>query len=226
MVINIAMSGVVVQSKKPVLLLGGGDVTRALVNATLRFAPNLVAADGGANVAVAMGLRPEAVIGDFDSILPETRAALDPATLHHVPDQDTTDFEKCLTRIAAPLILGLGFTGARSDHALAVWNAMVRHADRRCLILSRDDVAFVGLREMVLDLTAGTRVSLFPMAEMRAASRGLRWPIDSVDFAPDREIGTSNAATGRVTLSFSSRRMIVILPRDCLPAAIAALSAR
>jgi thiamine pyrophosphokinase len=226
MVINIAMSGVVVQSQKPVLLLGGGDVTRSLVNATLRFAPILVAADGGANVAAAMGLRPEAVIGDFDSILPETRAALDPASLHHVPDQDTTDFEKCLTRIDAPLILGVGFTGARSDHALAVWNAMVRHADRPCVIVSRDDVVFVGPREMVLDLDPGTRVSLFPMAEMRGRSEGLRWAIDRVDFAPDRRIGTSNAATGRVTLSFSARRMIVILPHECLPAAIAAVSAR
>jgi thiamine pyrophosphokinase len=175
-------------------------------------------------MAIGMGLRPVAVIGDFDSLTDTARAALDPASLHHVPDQDTTDFEKCLTRIAAPLILGLGFTGARSDHALAVMNTLVRHPDPPCLILSRDDAAFVAPTDLALDLPPGTRVSLFPMAAMRATSTGLRWPVDAVDFAPDRQIGTSNEATGPVRMSFSARRMIVILPRRCLPAVIRAIA--
>ncbi len=219
------MSRALVRSHRPVLLLGAGEVTRPLVKAALRIAPVIVAADGGANMAVAMGLSPAAVIGDFDSITPDARAALDPATLHPVPEQETTDFEKCLTRIDAPLILALGFTGARSDHALAVWNALVRHSGRRCLILSRDDLAFVAPTRLSLDVASGTRVSLFPMAAMRGTSTGLRWPIDAVDFAPDRQIGTSNQAVGPVSLTFSADRMIVILPRACLDAAIRAVAA-
>jgi thiamine pyrophosphokinase len=176
-------------------------------------------------MAVAMGRLPDAVIGDFDSVTPATLGALPADRLHRIDEQDTTDFEKCLTRIAAPLILGLGFTGARSDHGLAVWNALVRHADRRCLILSRDDVAFVAPRALSLDLAPGTRVSLFPMGEVRGRSAGLRWGIDAVDFAPDRAIGTSNVATGPVRLTFSVPKMIVILPRASLGAAMAALLA-
>ncbi len=214
----------IVLSRQPVTLLGGGQVTRREVNAALRLAPVLVAADGGANMAVAMGRIPDAVIGDFDSIRPDAAAAIPPGRLHRVPEQDTTDFEKCLVRIDAPLILGLGFTGARSDHALAVWNALVRHAARRCLILSRHDVAFAAPLSLTLDLAAGTRVSLFPMGAVRATSTGLRWPVDRVDFAPDRDIGTSNAAIGgTVTLTFAAAKMIVILPRASLGAVIAAL---
>ncbi len=222
--INDPMPRAVVRSDHPVLLLGAGEVTQVLVKAALRLAPLIVAADGGANMAVAMGLRPAAVIGDFDSIMPATRAALDPATLHPVAEQETTDFEKCLTRIDAPLVLALGFTGARSDHALAVWNTLVRHSGRRCLILSRDDLAFVAPPRLSLDLAPGTRVSLFPMAAMRGTSTGLRWPIDRVDFAPDGPIGTSNQATGPVALTFTSDRMIVILPRACLRKAISAFA--
>jgi thiamine pyrophosphokinase len=223
--INDPMPRAVVRSDHPVLLLGAGEVTGSLVKAALRLAPLIVAADGGANVAVAMGLRPAAVIGDFDSISPATRAALDPATLHPVVEQETTDFEKCLTRIDAPLVLALGFTGARSDHALAVWNTLVRHSGRRCLILSRDDLAFVAPPRLRLHLPPGTRVSLFPMAPMRGTSTGLRWPIDAVNFAPDGAVGTSNEATGPVSLTFDARKMIVILPRGVLPAAIRALTA-
>jgi len=38
---------------------------------------------------------PEAVIGDFDSIPQNVRAALPDSVLYHVTEQDSTDFEKC-----------------------------------------------------------------------------------------------------------------------------------
>jgi thiamine pyrophosphokinase len=51
--------------------------------------------------------------------------------VHHLPEQDTTDFEKCLYSVAAPLLLGVGFLGGRADHHLAAMNVLVRYADRR-----------------------------------------------------------------------------------------------
>jgi thiamine pyrophosphokinase len=52
-------------------------------------------------------------------------------------------------------------------------------------------------------------------------STGLDWPIDGIDFAPDRAIGTSNRASGGpVSLEFSARKMLVILPRAHLAAAL------
>jgi thiamine pyrophosphokinase len=220
------MDSPIVRSDKAVTLLGAGQVSPGNITDILRIAPRLVAADGGANVALRAGVMPELVIGDLDSLTPAARAAIPPGRLHHVSEQETTDFEKCLTRIEAPAVLCIGFTGNRVDHALAVWNAVVRHPGRGAIILSRTDVGFAVTGEVSLPLRKGTRVSLFPMAPLRACSEGLHWPVDSVDFAPGGAIGTSNRATGPVRLWTSGPGMLVILPRSCLAAAIAAVSAR
>ena len=139
-------------------------------------------------------------------------------------EQETTDFEKCLTRIDAPAVLAVGFAGHRMDHTLAVWNALVRHADRRCVVIGAGDIAFLAPERLRLDIPAGTRLSLFPLAPVTGQGSGLAWPIDGLDFAPDGRIGTSNRADGPVDLTFSAPRMLVLLPRRCLDAALAALS--
>lgn len=213
----------IVQTSSPVTLLGAGSLPRGALADALRLAPLLVAADGGANVALRAGLVPDHVIGDLDSVTPRTRAALPPGRLLHVPEQETTDFEKCLSRIEAPYILGLGFAGPRMDHMLAVWNALVRHPARRCLILAARDVVFAAPRRIALDLPPGTRVSLFPLAPVTGESRGLRWPIDGLRLDPAGRVGTSNIADGGVELAFDRAGMLVILPRTALGAAIAGL---
>lgn len=213
----------IVEYHEPVTLLGGGAADPAQLRFALERAPHLVAADGGANMAVAEGLVPDAVIGDFDSVSADALAAI-PAERHmKVPEQETTDFEKCLTRIRAPLILGVGFMGARADHALAVFSALARHPARPCLLLGGEDAVFAAPPRIVLALEAGTRLSLFPMAAVSGESAGLRWPIGGIGFAPDGVIGTSNEATGPVSLRFDRPGMLVILPAACAELAIRAL---
>ncbi len=188
------------------------------------IAPTLVAADGGANVAVAAGRIPDAVIGDFDSLTDATRNAIPQDRLHYIAEQDSTDFEKCLQRITAPLILALGFTGARIDHELAVWNVLARRRDLRCIVIGGEDIVFVAPPRLELDLAPGTRVSLFPMSPVSGDSTGLRWPIGGIGFAPDGRSGTSNEATGRVELTFDAGAMLVILPRAALATVISSLT--
>lgn len=214
----------IVQSSLPVTLVGAGAFRRDALEAALRLAPLLVAADGGANKAVRTGRIPDRVIGDLDSVTAATRAAIPAGRFLHVAEQETTDFEKCLTRIEAPFILGLGFAGPRADHTLAAWNALVRHPSRRCMILTAKDVAFAAPPRIALDLARGTRVSLFPMAPVAADSRGLRWPLGGLDFRPDGRIGTSNRADGAVEIACAEPGMLVILPLAALAAAIAGLT--
>ena len=55
----------VVESQAGVTLMGGTTVLRADVDWALRRAPVLVAADGGAEWALAFGMMPRRVIGDM-----------------------------------------------------------------------------------------------------------------------------------------------------------------
>ncbi len=195
-----------------------------MLSLALSRAPFLVAADGGADRLLAAGLMPEAVIGDFNSISPAARARIAQNRQHVIPEQDTTDFDKALRSVAAPFVLGLGFSGARVDHGLAVFNTLLRHPNLPCVILSTADAIFLAPLEMTLTLGVGDRVSLFPMGAVGGESCGLRWPIGGLSFAPDGVIGTSNEASApEVRLSFDARRMLVIVPRRRLDAVLSAL---
>ena len=214
---------VIVDSLQGVTLAGGGPFGKAALARALRFAPRIVGADGGADRLLALGVEPEAVIGDMDSISVAAQARL-AGRLFPIAEQVTTDFDKALRSIRAPFVLGLGFAGARLDHGLAVLNALVRQPEQRCLVLSPQDVIFLAPFQMRLDLPMGTRFSLFPMAEVTGESAGLRWPLQGLDFAPDAMIGTSNEVSGPVEMRFSARKMLVILPIRSLAAALRGLA--
>lgn len=205
----------IVTQQNAVTLVGAGQATSAEITRCLAIGPTLVAADGGALHCQAAGQSPSAIIGDMDSLPADNQAAAQ-NTLHPIAEQDSTDFDKALRNIDAPLILGVGFTGARLDHQLACFNALTRHPNKRCILLSDTDIAFLAPAQMSLGLPAGTRVSLFPMGLVSGTSEGLKWPINGLTFTPDGQIGTSNEATGAIELMVTAPKMLVILPKDML----------
>ena len=213
------MNHIIVQSTAGVTLAGGGGFSLKLLEMARTMAPRLVAADGGADRLLRLGAEPEAVIGDFDSITAGARQRLQ-GRLYPIPEQSTTDFDKALRSIAAPFVIGIGFSGARLDHGLAVLNGLVAHPDQRCFILGARDVVFLAPLTLSLDLPVGSRLSLFPMGAVTGTSAGLRWPLQGIRFAPDGMIGTSNEVSGPVHLTFSAARMLVILPRTAMAAAL------
>jgi len=215
----------IVSSDEPVTLIGGSDPGENDIATALGLAPRLVAADGGGDHALAAGRRPEAVIGDMDSLSEAGRKAL-ADVLHPVPEQDTTDFDKALRHIAAPLVVAVGFTGGRFDHELAVMSVLVRQAARACLVLGAENIVFLCPPELRLDLPVGSDLSLFPMGEVGIASEGLEWPTGGLRFSPDGRIGTSNRVAGPVTLRPDAPKMLVILPRSALAAAVTAVLAQ
>ncbi len=206
-----------------VTLLGGAGVAAKDVRAALQLAPVLVCADGGANSALTLGLIPDRVIGDMDSISPEASAAF-ADRLVHVEAQDSTDFEKCLSAVAESRLVCVGFTGRRIDHELAVLACVARTREKRVIVLGEHDVCFRAPSELALRLREGDRISLFPFSAVRARSRGLRWPLDGLELSPSGTIGTSNRTCGReVELFVDSGDLLVLLPRAALHAAAVAL---
>lgn len=213
----------ILRSTRAVTLIGGGAVDPGTLAAALARAPVVVAADGGARAALTAGLMPQAVIGDLDSLDAQTRAAIPPDRLHLIAEQDTTDFQKCLSRIDAPLILAVGFAGPRVDHLLACLTALVQPDAPRCIILTETEAIFAAPPRLTLDLPPGTRVSVAPMGRVTGESLGLRWPLDGITLDPATRTGTSNEATGPVQLSLTGPA-IILIPSDQLDAAVEGLS--
>jgi thiamine pyrophosphokinase len=217
-------SSAIVSSPEPVTLVGGSHLSDSDLTISLSLAPTLVAADGGAQRVLAAGLRPVAVIGDMDSISDSARAAF-AGVLHEIGEQESTDFDKALRNIDAPVVIAVGVTGGGLGHQMAMLSGLVGRPERACVALGGEDVVFLCPPALDLDLAAGTPVSLFPMGPVRVGSTGLVWPTEGLDFDPSGRIGTSNRATGPVGLRADRPGMLVILPRETVGVVVRALRA-
>lgn len=185
----IAFDGVLV-------IVGGGALDVHLLHQLAAGGAHLVGADGGGDVIAAAGLVPEAIIGDFDSLIDPTQ--WDARTrLLKVSEQETTDFEKALYCTAAPVTVGLGMTGKRFDHTLAALDAVARYADKRRIILvDESDIALAVSGPFGFEAEVGARVSVHPLTPVKfQRSSGLKYRLDGLTLAPGLRTGTSNAAS-------------------------------
>lgn len=212
----------IVSKTAPVTLIGGGEATPYLVNLALSHAPTCVAADGGAAVALAADAVPEAVIGDFDSLDDATRAAIPSDRLFPNADQNSTDFQKCLAAIDAPLILGVGFLGRRLDHTLANLSALLGEA-RPVILLSLEEICYITPAEHALDLPEGTPIGFYPLRSATLSTQGVKYPLHAAQVAPDGLISTSNHALGPVGVRVDRAAVLITLPLAALPLVIAQL---
>ncbi len=205
-----------VYSDTPVTLVGGAPFEPEILEQAVGYAPTLIGADRGGGHAAALGYQVTHVIGDMDS-----GAAVPGATLHHLPDQDTTDFEKCLDYVDAPFFLAIGFTGRRMDHTLATFQALLTRANKPVLVLAETDLIFLAPLDLRLILPIGSRVSLYPLAPVQANSAGLRWPLEGLDLGPHGKNSVSNESSAtEVRITLNQRNALIILPRENLDAVI------
>jgi len=204
----------------PVLLVGNGPLEGGAVALAQEFSQTVIAADGGAAAALRYDLPLAAVIGDMDSVdQGSTTGRYGKFT--RIDDQDTTDFEKCLSLIDAPLTLGIGFLGGRLDHELAALNALVRHR-QPVVLVGEVDLVFLLPASLSLSLPVGTRLSFFPMGPVAGVeSEGLAWALNGRSLGPAALISTSNrSAAPLVELRNPGQPLLCILPRETLGAAL------
>jgi thiamine pyrophosphokinase len=177
------------------VIVGGGAVDYQLMRDLAASGAHLVAADGGADEIVKAGLVPEAIIGDFDSIS-DPDSWLGRTRLIRISEQETTDFEKVLYSVSAPVTIALGMTGKRFDHTLAALDAVARRAtDRIIILVDEADVAMALTGSFSFEVDAGDRVSVHPLKAIKfRRSIGLKYPLDGLRLAPGERTGTSNEA--------------------------------
>ena len=177
------------------VIVGGGAVDYQLMRDLEASGAHLVAADGGADEIVKAGLVPEAIIGDFDSIS-DPESWLGRTRLIRISEQETTDFEKVLYSVQAPVTIALGMTGKRFDHTLAALDAVARYAtDRIIILVDEADVAMALTGSFSFEVDPGDRVSVHPLKPIKfRRSIGLKYPLDGLRLAPGERTGTSNAA--------------------------------
>jgi thiamine pyrophosphokinase len=190
------------ESVTPVLVLNG-DLrwTEGLARYALE-APLVLAADGGANALARLGLRPDAVIGDLDSIDPETRAWIGEGNIIHRPDQDRTDFEKALDlafdRPDVDRLIVLGALGGRVDHTIGNLGVLAREArGTRLKLISETETVLATDSALDLEAQPGETWSFWTFDPgARVTLEGVRWPVENTPLTVGDRPSISNEATG------------------------------
>ena len=178
---------------KPVILVGPADCDLQQLQQLLNENFPVIAADGGANRLLENDIVPNAIIGDMDSLDSELPLA-NSIEIIRLEEQDSTDFEKCLYSVDAPLFLAFGFSGKRFDHSLASLHTMVKyHRDKNLILISGDDISLMRCGDYEVSLPIGQTISIFPVTPISfSGSSGLKYPLDGLKLEIGAQIGTSN----------------------------------
>jgi thiamine pyrophosphokinase len=212
------------------------DIGGALLvaNAPLRWRPKLaakaasahplLAADGGANHLARLGLRPTAVVGDLDSVSPDTRAWLGEDCMVDRPDQDRTDLDKALEyafdEIGIRHLTVLAALGGRTDHDLGNLGLLARLAMGERLIFEATD-------QTVLAVTGGISLAANPGETwsfwtfdpaVRVTIAGVRWPLENASIDAGTRPSISNEAVDDLVRVRSAGGSVVVFRRFIEPA--------
>jgi thiamine pyrophosphokinase len=170
----------------------------------------VLATDGAAHIATKLGLTPDIVCGDFDSIrMEEAQAEFPNARFLPTPDQEQADLEKALLvaqEQGATAVTLIGATGHRLDHTLAAFALLLRHHQELPLTLRTADTSVIALSgtadvpgETTLSTEPDDTISLLSFdGKASLTLTGVRWPLldEKLEFATR---GVSNrAAADRV----------------------------
>lgn len=177
----------------------------------------LLAADGGANHLGRIGLRPEAVIGDLDSITPGIRAFIGEERMVHRPDQARTDLDKAFAyafdELGLEELTVLGATGGRLDHAVGNLGLLAKRAlGERLVFVAPDQRVLAATGELTLEAVPGETWSFFTFdPAVRVTLGGVKWPIanTAIDLAGKPSI-SNEAASDRVTVRAEGGAVVVV----------------
>ncbi len=160
----------------------------------------IIAADGGLRHTQALGIRPDVILGDFDS-------------LGYVPqDSQVFPVEKDDTDAMLAVRLGLrrgcdffllygAMDGPRLDHTVANFQTLAylaTHGARGRLIGERCIAAVLAEETIRFPETAEGILSLFSLGDRAEVTiEGLQYPLDRGTLTPDFPLGVSNHFVGK-----------------------------
>lgn len=181
----------------------------------------LYCVDGGLRHADAIGVVPDFIIGDFDSIAPELLEKYEKTGVSFVkfpPEKDFTDLELAL-RMAidegAEEIIILGALGGRVDHELANINLLYIALKNNVRARIMSEAQSICLMDGDIDIVGreGDLVTLLPFGgeAVGITTRGLTYPLKNETLGVGESRGVSNVMLGERAHVAVEKGMLVVI---------------
>ena len=195
------MAAKINDERRCVIIAGAPDADIKTVKAAVRPYDYVICADMGYKTAMAAGVKPDLIVGDFDSYTGSLPDGCEVIRL--LPEKDDTDTMHCVKTA-----LGRGYReflllaaiGGRLDHTLGNLTVLEYLAENNAhgIILSKN--------EIIMLLTAGTysfenkkgvTFSVFPFGcpSVTVSYEGAKYPLNSGTLLHSEAMGVSNVFT-------------------------------
>lgn len=176
-------------SSRTIIIANGQLSESSSLRQRISSADRIICADGGAHHARHMGLTPDIVVGDLDSLDPGLRAELQAAGVRfevHPAHKDETDLELALRLAMAEGATNIeiwAMLGGRLDQTLANLLLLTRpewNTAQVCMVEGNQTAwPMRGGQEMTIEGTPGDVLSLIPLSPRVAGVTldGVKWPL-------------------------------------------------
>ena len=187
------------QNFRTIILANGAFPQHEIPLSFLHNAERIICCDGSCNSLLNIGLKPDYIVGDLDSISDEIRADF-ASILHHKADQETNDLTKavqfCIQHEWKEITI-LGATGKREDHTLGNLSLLTDYAEQANVQLLADYGVFTPQLERICSYESykNQQVSIFGFSPTTLfSSKNLVYHLDKRTLTPWWQ-GTLNEAS-------------------------------
>ena len=190
---------------KSIIIANGDFVYNDRIKKKIESAGRIVCADGGANHLVHINVTPDLILGDLDSVLPETLEYFKGVEVIKDTDKFRTDMMKAfdyeIDQGTAELLI-LGATGGRIDHTLANLSLLNSYADLIKITIVDDHSEILFIKDsFTFESVIGRKLSMMVIGgNSSLTTSDLKWELhgESQQFSP---FGISNeVANSPVTI--------------------------
>lgn len=185
---------------KKCVIIGAGEL---FGDVKLDTGDYLIAADGGLDHIKSLGLTPDVIIGDFDSVSDAREMPEGIEVIRHPVEKDETD-----SYLAYRLGYERGFrefhifggTGGREDHTFANYCLLLKAKNEGCnaFLYGKDQISTVIKNEkMRIFGNPGASFSVFALGAIASGVtvKGAKYEAEKVTLTPDFPLGVSNSFT-------------------------------
>lgn len=202
------------------VIIGGGKNGNAVFYRSLILDNDyIICADGGYDLAMEMGIEPDILIGDLDSVKSEN---INTEIIKYPTRKDATDGEIAVDYAIEKGyddILMIGFIGNRMDHTMTNISLLIRikRAGRNGVIIDYNNEIRLIEDSITVSGKKGDLISIIPITDTvgKVVTEKLEYTLDGEDLYYGESRGVSNVMLAdECTISIKSGRALVIKSRD------------
>lgn len=178
--------------QKIAIVANGQIDSREIIRPLILSHSRIVAVDGGLVHCKNMNIKPDLIVGDFDSCPHDLlKEYADTPKITLLKDKDETDLEAAIQEVGAKKVTLYAAWGQRIDHSLTNALLLSRYPGMR--IETEREIVFAIDKKVQLDVFEGQIVSLIPINGPVTGidTHGLKWELGDGKF-DENFIGISN----------------------------------